>query len=80
MTGGGLSVFLVGMAVGAVVAWQLSAVSERFRRARRDFRMARSGIRTLAEMVVSRFWQAVKLWLLVTAVLLVVVASWLGHR
>jgi hypothetical protein len=80
VSGGDLSAFMVGFVAGAVVFWQLSKVSERFRRARRDFRAARNGMRTLAEMVVSRGWQAVKLWLLVTAVLAVAVASWLGSR
>ena len=80
VTGAGLSTFLVGMVVGAVVAWQLSAVSERFRRARRDFRMARSGMRTLAEMVVSRGWQAVKLWMLLAVIVAVVIAGWAGGR
>jgi hypothetical protein len=80
VSGGDLSGFLIGFVSGAVVFWQLSRVSERFRRARRDLRAARKGIRTLIEMVISRGWQAVKLWLLVTAVLGVVVAAWLGSR
>lgn len=80
MTGDSASAFVIGFVVGALVFWQLSKVSERFRRARRDFRAARNGMRTLMEMVISRGWQAVKLWLLVVAVLVVVIASWLGHR
>lgn len=80
MTGGGLSAFMVGFAAGGVVFWQLSRVSERFRRARRDFKAARNGIRTLAEMVVSRAWQAVKLWAVAAVVVGVVFAAWLGNR
>lgn len=80
MSGNQLSAFMVGFAVGALVSWQLSAVSERFRRARRDFRAARNGMRTLAEMVVSRGWQALKLWLLIAIIVAVVVAGWLGGR
>jgi hypothetical protein len=80
VTGAGLSTFLLGMAVGGFVAWRLSAVSERFRRARGDLRMARSGIRTLFEMVASRAWEAIKLWTLIVVIVVVVVAAWVGRH
>jgi hypothetical protein len=54
VTGQAFTAFMIGFVLGAVVFWQLSKVSERFRRARRDFREARKGLRTLAEMVLSR--------------------------
>lgn len=80
MTGSGLSAFVVGFVAGAAVFWRMSKVVERFRRARRDFRTARAGIRTLAEMVVSRGWEAVKLGLLAAAILVVVSAAWYQNR
>jgi hypothetical protein len=78
VTAADLSQLLIGIAIGAAVAWRLSAVSERFRRARRDLRIARSGIRTLLEMVASRAWDAIKLWILVIVIVAVAIAAWAG--
>jgi len=80
VTGSALASFMIGFVSGAAVFWQLSKVSERFRRARRDFRAARKGMRTLAEMVVSRGWQAIKVWTLAAAIVGAAVAAWLGAR
>ena len=80
MTGAGLSAFMVGFLSGAAVFWQMSKVVERFRRARRDFRAARKGMRTLAEMVAGRGWEAIKLVVLAVVIVSVAVGAWMGSR
>lgn len=62
-----LVTFTLGFIVGGFVAWQVSAVVERFRRARRDFRIARQGLRTLIEMMVERAEEAIG-WVIVGAI------------
>lgn len=71
-----MSTFIAGFVAGGLVAWQVSKTVERFRRARYDFRIARSGIRTLVEMMFKRGWDALR-WSAAGAVILaVVVYAW----
>lgn len=60
MTGLDFTAFVIGFGSGAVVFWQVSKVVERFRRARRDFRAAKRGMRTLVEMMLRGGWHAAK--------------------
>ncbi|GLW32289.1 hypothetical protein [Actinoplanes regularis] len=54
-----LVTFTIGFLTGATVFWHVSLAVERFRRARRDFRAARLGIRTLIEMLAKRAEEAI---------------------
>lgn len=75
-----MTVFVAGFIVGGLVFWHVSVALERFRRARRDFRATRAGLRTLVEMMVSRAWQAVKGLALAAVVIAVVFALWRHNR
>jgi hypothetical protein len=72
--------FILGMAVGGFVFWNVSTAVERFRRARLDFNMTRRGLRTLIEMMWARGIQAVKGCLLAAGVIAVVVLVWRGQH
>lgn len=71
---------LLGAAGGALVAWYVSRAVERFRRARRDFAAAKSGIGTLVEMMVRRGVAAVGWTLAGVLVLVLVGAVMIGGR
>lgn len=73
--------FAAGFAAGALVAWYVSKMVERARRALFDFHRARRGLRTLIVMVFSRSWSAVKAAAVGVVVLAAVVAMyWAGQR
>lgn len=80
MTGGGMTVFVLGFAAGGFVFWNVSAALERFRRARSDFNATRRGLRTLLEMMASRAWQAVKGLMLAVLIVALVAALWVYSR
>lgn len=54
------TVFVVGFLAGGVTMFQVAKYLERFRRARRDFRAARHGLKTLVEMMFRRGLEAAK--------------------
>lgn len=68
--------FILGMAVGGFVFWQMGTAVERFRRARYDFQATRRGLKTLVEMMVHRAWQTVKGVAVVALILGIVVVVW----
>jgi hypothetical protein len=80
MNGMDLTQFVLGFAVGGFVMWQMSKVVERFRRARRDFQAARSGVRTLIEMTFKRGADAMR-WLVVgVGAVATVVIAWIHNH
>lgn len=76
MNGVGTVAFVLGFSLGAVVFWNVSVAVERFRRARLDFRMTRSGLRTLVEMMWARGVQAAKGLLFAATAVAAVVMLW----
>lgn len=74
-----MTLFVGGFLAGAIVFWNVSLATERFRRARADFRATRRGLRTLAEMTFARGWQAIKGLFAAAGVLALVFLIW-RHR
>lgn len=76
MKGATLTVFLIGMLIGALIGGNVAVATERFRRARADFRATRRGLRTLVEMMTNRFWEATKMVSLATIIATGAVGYW----